>query len=229
MKERLLTRGNLRDIVVILALVSAWFYPIENSRIIVGIVILTIGTIFHFITKCTLIREVVLCNKGIYRVCRHPYYLSNFIVDISFCLLSGNVYLVLAYPFLFFWAYGPTFVKEESFLHGRYPEQYLEFLLGTPQVLPCKNSWVPWSEIVEYFSLQRLTAKQIVRMLRFWTVSMFILLVHEVGAKGVSSLSIHAADKWVTAFAAAGLILLVVSFIVPLVFRPKASAENQDE
>ena len=63
-----------------------------------------------------MIRNRVLCTQGAYAVVRHPYYLANYLIDIGFCLASGNVYLVLAYPFLFFWAYGPTLRSEESLL-----------------------------------------------------------------------------------------------------------------
>ena len=53
---------------------------------------------------------------------RHPYYLSNFAIDYSFCVLSGNPYLLLIYPFLFFWSYQPTMSEEEHFLHSIHGE-----------------------------------------------------------------------------------------------------------
>jgi protein-S-isoprenylcysteine O-methyltransferase Ste14 len=57
---------------------------------------------------------------------RHPYYLANYLIDTAFCLLSGNSYLLLAYPFLFFWSYGPTFRKEETALKGRHGKRTVD-------------------------------------------------------------------------------------------------------
>jgi protein-S-isoprenylcysteine O-methyltransferase Ste14 len=66
-----------------------------------GFAVLAVGSLLHFVVKGVLIRNSVLCKDGIYSVVRHPYYLANYIIDSSFCLITGNMYLVFMYPFLF--------------------------------------------------------------------------------------------------------------------------------
>ena len=100
-----LTRRNLRDLIVALSLASAALFPVSNAKMYLAFGLLGLGCFLHFVSKGILIRNVVLCNKGIYQVVRHPYYLASYLIDSSFCLLSGNIFLVVLYPFLFFWAY----------------------------------------------------------------------------------------------------------------------------
>ena len=102
---------------------------------VIGFCLLAIGCFLHIVAKGVLIRNVVLCNRGIYAVVRHPYYLANYLIDSSLCVLSGNLYLVAAYPFLFFWSYGPTLRKEESFLASKYGDAFHERQLQHPASL----------------------------------------------------------------------------------------------
>jgi len=99
----------------------------------ISLFLLFAGSLLHFFVKGVLVRNTVLCKDGIYRLTRHPYYTSNYLIDVSLCLLSGNQYLLVAYPFLFFWAYGPTFRKEEAHLMTLYPEEYHRYGLETPR------------------------------------------------------------------------------------------------
>ena len=120
-KARWLHRGRLRDLVVALCLVSALVCPRDTAMLAVALVLFTAGCLLHVLVKGQLIRNVTLCTEGAYSIVRHPYYLANYLVDVSLCLLSGNVYLVLLYPFLFYWAYGPTFAEEEALLASMHP------------------------------------------------------------------------------------------------------------
>ena len=109
-----LNRSRLRDLVLLLCFVSALIYKFNTFNVVAGFFLLAVGSFLHMVTKGILIRNVVLSNKGIYGMVRHPYYLANYLVDTSFCILSSNLYLLLVYPFLFFWAYGPPYGKKRS-------------------------------------------------------------------------------------------------------------------
>lgn len=104
-----LNRGNLRDAVITASIVLSLLLPvgIDPVRISFSVFLLLLGISLHLVVKGQLIRNKVLCTEGAYGLVRHPFYLANFLVDLSLCLIVGNIYLIVLYPFLFFWAYGP--------------------------------------------------------------------------------------------------------------------------
>ncbi len=223
MEEKALYRGNLRDLVIVLAMISAFLriFPLDTAMCITALVLLGIGTLLHVVTKATLIRNRVLCDLGVYKICRHPYYLANFIVDISLCLLSGNIYLVLLYPFLFFWAYGPTLKFEEGKLTGIHGEKYTQYLLETPQIFPNRNSITGAGQILKEVSASRISKKEWVRITRFWAVGLFLIAAHAVAANGIKTLYIQPVDKRAVALTAGAGVLLIISLILRLL--PKRS------
>ena len=109
---------------------------------------------------------------------RHPYYLANYLIDSSFCVLSGNPYLVVAYPFLFFWSYGPTLRKEEKFLASKYGDEFLNDCFNIPQLFPDKSSLERCRALFEGFSLKRITLKEYARIARFCSSGFAIMLIH---------------------------------------------------
>lgn len=177
MKKRLLNRGNLRDLIIILSLISSLFFTINLYIIIVAILLLIFGSLVHFVTKATLIRNEVLCREGIYSICRHPFYYSNFTIDISFCLLSGNIYLVMLYPFLFFGAYGPTLLEEEQMLLSIHKQDQYDYILEVPQVFPYK--FLSSETLKKYISLSRISKNEILRIIRFYFIMLSLIFVHK--------------------------------------------------
>jgi hypothetical protein len=147
--------------------------------------LLGLGCFLHFVSKGVLIRNVVLCNKGIYRVVRHPYYLANYLIDFSFCLLSGNLLLVVLYPFLFFWAYGPTLRGEERVLFTRHRESFIKDTLEIPQVFPDPVSIGNIGAFFTGFSVKRITLNECSRIMKFGATGLLITLIHEVKADGL--------------------------------------------
>ena len=91
-EKHLLTRSNLRDLIILCCLVSSTIYSNSVATMVFGFFLLAIGCFLHIVAKGILIRNVVLCNRGIYAVVRHPYYLANYLIDCSFCVLSGNIF-----------------------------------------------------------------------------------------------------------------------------------------
>ena len=87
-RQHLLNRGNLRDIIIGLAIMISLSGPepeFNNYWFSWGV--LTVGCFLHFIAKGQLVHNVVLCTEGTYAVVRHPYYLANFLIDCAFCML----------------------------------------------------------------------------------------------------------------------------------------------
>lgn len=183
-----MNRGNLRDIVILLSTGLALIHGVTSWEIVTSVGMLLVGCGLHFISKGVLVRNQVLCRHGLYGVVRHPYYLSNYLVDMSFCLMSGTILLPALYPFLFFWAYGPSMRKEEKELFSRYQHNFLEFALQVPQVLPDSGSIKGWRDILAGFSSRRISKRELARIARFWAVESFFLLLHEVREEGFGQL-----------------------------------------
>jgi protein-S-isoprenylcysteine O-methyltransferase Ste14 len=181
-KKPRLTRSNLRTLVVLIAIVSSFFFRISTARITIALAIIVAGCLLHLVVKGTLIRNVVLCDKGIYSAIRHPYYLANYLVDTGFCLLSGNVYLLLLYPFLYFWAYGPSMRHEEALLSSTHPEAYAEYTSAVPQVFPERGSLAEWKTMLSWFSVGRISGKERFRVVKFLAIAVFIAVVQFAGA-----------------------------------------------
>jgi protein-S-isoprenylcysteine O-methyltransferase Ste14 len=72
--QHLLNRGNLRDVIIVLAIAFSLAGPEpELISYLVPLGVLTAGCFLHFIVKGQLIRNVVLCTEGTYAIVRHPY------------------------------------------------------------------------------------------------------------------------------------------------------------
>ena len=188
-KYPIINRSNLRDIVIVICLFSSVFYNLDNVRLVLSFFLLTFGCFFHYVTKGVLVRNIVLCKEGTYNVVRHPYYMANYLIDSSFCLLSGNIYLFLAYPFLFYWSYGPTIRQEESVLAGLYGEDFLKYSLDVPQLFPDAYSIRNIKEAIKGFSRQRITRNEISRFMRFWATGFFIVFIHNIKREFLTELN----------------------------------------
>lgn len=216
-KSRWLHRGRLRDVVVILCLISALFHSLDMVTLGVALALFAAGCLLHVLVKGQLIRNVTLCREGAYSMVRHPYYLANYLVDVSLCLLSGNVYLVLLYPFLFFWAYGPTFAEEEATLASMHGEKFETYRATVPQVFPTGTFLADWRAIWHGFSWQRISANEIKRIFRFGFLAALLVLAREVGVDGVRRLLAgHGAPSQLSySVVSLCLICLIISLAIP--------------
>lgn len=218
-EKHILTRSKLRDVVLLCCFASALIYGVSNTGIILGFTMLVSGCFLHMVAKGILIRNVVLSNRGVYGIIRHPYYLANYLIDTSFCILSDNPYLLLVYPFLFFWAYGPTLRNEEKLLNEKHGDLFLNDSFTIPQVFPDRVSLGGLKKLFEGFSLKRITAKECSRVARFSSMGFAITLIHELKPEGLSGLkhllvpTKHDYDEFVFMVAATTLLLFSLIFI----------------
>ncbi len=216
-KKQFLDRSRLRDIVLLCAFVSAPLCSPSKPILIIGFFLLAYGCFAHLVAKGVLIRNIVLCNRGLYGIVRHPYYLASYLIDLSFCVLSGNYVLMLAYPFSFFWAYGPTMQKEEEFLASEYGDDFRQYASEVPQVFPGRRSIGRVKTFFEGFSFQCVTWKECGRLTRFCSAGIFITLVHDVFADGLGNVSqrvlVHSAFNAVFFFIAIALYFASLALI----------------
>ena len=208
-----LTRSGLRDAVILLSAGAAVFSAVTAGEIVVAFVLLLLGSFIHFLSKGVLIRNEVLCQEGIYRIVRHPYYLANYLIDSSFCLFSGNLYLVLLYPFLFFWSYGPTFRKEEGTLTEKHGDDSVAYLLSTPPVFPDRHSILHVKSLLTGYSVARISGKEVARIIRFYAMALLILALHRVSGGRLLSLA-FLSDRAVAVLLGLAGLLYAVSFTI---------------
>ncbi len=218
-KQPFLNRSNLRDLTIIVALASALVFNLDVVRLFLSFLLLSFGCFFHYVTKGVLIRNVVLCKDGTYSVVRHPYYMANYLIDSAFCLLSGNVYLLLVYPFLFYWSYGPTIRKEEKVLAEIHREDFLRYSLDVPQIFPDAFSVKSWRAIINGFSKSRITPNEISRFARFWATALFIIFIHIVREDHFARLNLAALRTDYSSMAL--LFLIIVLMTISLAVRSK--------
>ena len=188
-RDSILTRSNLRDVVLVLSFGCAPFFDITQGEMAAGFSLLVMGCFLHVVAKGILIRNVVLCTRGIYGVVRHPYYLSSYLIDSSFCLLSGNNLLLLVYPFLFFWAYRPTMRNEEALLAAKHGEAFTVYKQEVPQVFPNRDSFNHLATFFHGFSQERITWKECGRVSRFCSLGIFLTLIHDVAGTGLTTVA----------------------------------------
>lgn len=215
-KRRLLNRANVRGVIIVLSAASALACDVNGIKICLSLSLLAMGSTLHFIAKGTLIRNIVLCRDGVYRMVRHPYYLANYLIDSSFCLLSGNGYLLLLYPFLFFWAYGPSMRKEEKWLASTYGDEHLQYSVEIPQVFPDGHSLKNWRSFLRGFSKSRITTRELARLMRFWAVAFFLILLVDLGKEGLGELIFwsHPLDYDGMAYLLVSICLCFVNFLL---------------
>lgn len=189
--------------------------PPGETPILIGFVALAIGSVLHFLVKGVLIRNSVVCKDGIYSVVRHPYYLANYIIDSAILVMTGNIYLVFIYPFLFFWAYGPTMKAEEKYLASVHVEQYALYLNTTPQVFPHSLCLAALKQIGNGFIRSRITPNELCRIGRFWGVSFLLALLQELRTDGFAVFHWTAIPKdWdVLVFMVLTVLLLAASLL----------------
>jgi protein-S-isoprenylcysteine O-methyltransferase Ste14 len=183
-RKRLVTRSTVRDLVLLVCCFSAVFFHSDIVWLICGFALLFVGCFCHIVSKAILVRNVVLSRNGIYSFVRHPYYLSNYLIDTGFCMLSGNPYLVVMYPFLFFWAYGPTVRREENFLSAVHNTSFMEHSSEIPQIFPDRASLKNIRTFFHGFSRERITWKECGRILRFTSVGCLLVLIQEINKDG---------------------------------------------
>lgn len=196
---------------------SVLIYNVHTNEIIVSFCLLALGCSVHYLTKGQLIRNVVMCSNGIYGIVRHPYYMANYLIDVSFCLLTGNPYLLLIYPFLFFWVYGSTLRKEEKYLAGAHNEPYIEYLLDVPQVFPDSYFTIYLKNVFSGFSKKRISRNEVARILRFWSTAIFIVFLHSLKTTDFTKIHFSGPDGFNTSTVL--LSLAVILYIVSIFVR----------
>lgn len=77
-----------------------------------------------------------LNTTGVYSVVRHPLYLGNLLMWLGVCLLTGNLWFIIAFCLLYWVYYERIMFAEEQFLSRKFGTVYSEWADKTPAFLP---------------------------------------------------------------------------------------------
>jgi protein-S-isoprenylcysteine O-methyltransferase Ste14 len=124
----------VRDIGLAMAILTAYHWNTPMAAI--GLALAALGLSLQTWSKAVLRRNRQLNSTGPYAICRHPFYLGNLAFDLGLCCLSGNLWLVGAYPIVFAVGYYSTFRHEEDLLRTLFGERHKEYCARTPMLRP---------------------------------------------------------------------------------------------
>ena len=162
-----------------------------------GIRVLTVG--LDYIVRGGRQRKVYadsLVQTGLFAHCRNPLYLGNLLMIIGFGVAANNPwYLAIAMP-LFFLGYACIIAAEETYLLGRFGDDYRHYCARTPRLLP---RLAGMSETLRTFAFnwRRVVVKE------YTTLCMTLLMLVLLAAR-----ALHAdAHGWIIS---AGLIILIL-------------------
>lgn len=137
-----------------------------------------------------------LVQTGLFAHCRNPLYLGNLLMIIGFGIAANNPwYLAIAMP-LFFLGYACIIAAEETYLLGRFGDDYRHYCARTPRLLP---RLAGMSETLRTFAFnwRRVVVKE------YTTLCMTLLMLVLLAAR-----ALHAdAHGWIIS---AGLIILIL-------------------
>lgn len=98
-----LRRHRVHDLALLFAVLGASHTTV--MFITAGTVVFLMGYLLTIWSKLVLIRKKELATCGPYAICRHPFYTGNALLDLGLILISGNIWILLFYPFLFWMGY----------------------------------------------------------------------------------------------------------------------------
>jgi protein-S-isoprenylcysteine O-methyltransferase Ste14 len=77
-----------------------------------------------------------LNETGIYSLVRHPLYVGNFLMWLAVAMLTGNIWFIVAFKFLYWVYYERIMFAEEAFLRNKFGDKYLQWAKDRPAFIP---------------------------------------------------------------------------------------------
>jgi protein-S-isoprenylcysteine O-methyltransferase Ste14 len=77
-----------------------------------------------------------LNETGIYSLVRHPLYVGNFLMWLAVAMLTGNIWFIVSFTFLYWVYYERIMFAEEAFLRNKFGNKYLQWAKNKPAFIP---------------------------------------------------------------------------------------------
>jgi hypothetical protein len=212
-KESLLSRSHLRDVLIVVVLLTARH---SHYAFYLGILLFIEGLVLRLWAKAVLMRNESLTVDGPYALCRHPFYLGNLLLDLGLCLMSGHLWLAVVYPPIFVWVYWTAMRREEGFLREKFPKEFERFSPSSRLFpLPPRE----WPQLRAQWSWKRiLDQRELSRALRLLAVPALVLCACEAWEGGLSELLEY---EGLSLIAAAAMLHMSANLAYRVLERPK--------
>ena len=122
------------------------FIALPTYVAMIGLLIMLIGIIIHFVAIKTLgvfftrtlkvTKRHAIIKSGIYGMIRHPGYLGTILIGIGFGISSSNIILFLTASVLLTFAYSRRIKYEEAMLSQAFGEEYMRYKNTTWALIP---------------------------------------------------------------------------------------------
>ncbi len=100
-------------------------------------------------------RGEALVKEGPYAVVRNPMYLGSFLMGISFVILLGNLWIILAFLLIFFIRFIPQVRVEEKILLKNFGKAYQEYSSSVPRFFPKKITKIFKGDFKKYLQIKK--------------------------------------------------------------------------
>lgn len=146
-------------------------------------------------------------KKGIYSTVRHPLYVGNFFMWFGVALLTQGVWFNIAFVLAYWLYYERIMYAEESFLRGKFGDEYLDWASKTPAFIPSFKN-IENSNL--NFSLRKVLRSEKNGLLAIFVLFYFFLAVQQLIETGTFTFTL---DFWTIATLASLLIYFVLKFL----------------
>lgn len=215
------SRSRVRDISLAMAVATAYHWNIPMA--VAGMVLTMAGIVLQTWSKAALRRNKQLNSKGPYALCRHPFYLGNFLFDIGLCSLSGNIWLVGVYPLIFTAGHYSTFRHEERILRGLFGDGHIQYCRSTPLLRPdLKGLFRHWRAPCSWQVLAK--ERQISRAIRLSAYPLALTLAARTWHRPVSVFD----GASLTLLMVVGALALLSRFVYGSIEKPSARSIGTD-
>ncbi|MFA6470925.1 MAG: methyltransferase [Candidatus Latescibacterota bacterium] len=121
---------------IVAGLIFIWRAHPTLSSFCAGLIFMALGECFRFVSAGTLIKFEGVTRNGIYSFTRNPLYVGSFLIGLGACIMGKDIPFFLLFILLFPSLYYRVIKEEESYLTGRYGEDYINYLNEVPRLLP---------------------------------------------------------------------------------------------
>jgi len=121
-----------------------------------GIRIITLGFVFKNTSGRNTTKQIAdsINKTGSYSMMRHPLYVGNFLMWLGIGMLTANLWFNVFFILSFWLYYERIMYAEESYLIGKFGEEYTKWSATVPAFVPKLSNWTKpqldfsWSKII---------------------------------------------------------------------------------
>jgi hypothetical protein len=105
----------------------------------VPLAMIGLGALLHLASKGYLVRRARVTREGPYRWVRHPFYLSNLLLEPGLLLFAGAWWAVPVYLVIAHFAYNATMDEEEADLAAVHGDAWTAYARRVPRLVPWRG------------------------------------------------------------------------------------------